>query len=32
MPRHEYAGMLQLQFSELALQAFGLITTQVAGW
>jgi hypothetical protein len=28
---HEYAGVLQLQFSDLALQAFGLITTQVAG-
>jgi len=27
----EYAGILQLQFNNLALQAFGLITTQVAG-
>ncbi|MFL5336529.1 MAG: DUF6603 domain-containing protein, partial [Geminicoccaceae bacterium] len=26
-----YSGVLQLQFVELALQAFGLITTQVAG-
>ena len=29
--KHEYAGVLQLQFINLALQAFGLITTQVAG-
>jgi hypothetical protein len=29
--KHEYAGMLQLQFIDLALQAFGLITTQVPG-
>jgi hypothetical protein len=29
--KHEYNGMLQLQFIELALQAFGLITTEVAG-
>ena len=29
--KHEYSGMLQLQFTDLALQAFGLITTQVAG-
>jgi hypothetical protein len=28
---HEYSGVLQLQFTDLALQAFGLITTQVAG-
>ena len=28
---HEYSGVLQLQFNELALQAFGLISTQVAG-
>jgi Family of unknown function (DUF6603) len=28
---HEYAGVLQLQYIDLALQAFGLITTQVAG-
>ena len=28
---HEYSGVLQLQFTNLALQAFGLITTQVAG-
>lgn len=28
---HEYQGVLQLQFNNLALQAFGLITTQVAG-
>ena len=27
----EYAGVLQLQYINLALQAFGLITTQVAG-
>lgn len=27
---HEYSGVLQLQFTDLALQAFGLITTQVA--
>ncbi|HXS96642.1 MAG TPA: DUF6603 domain-containing protein [Candidatus Limnocylindrales bacterium] len=29
--KQEYAGMVQLQFAELALQGFGLITTQVAG-
>jgi hypothetical protein len=29
--KHEYSGVLQLQFIDLALQAFGLITTQVAG-
>jgi hypothetical protein len=29
--KHEYAGVLQLEFDELTLQAFGLITTQVAG-
>jgi hypothetical protein len=29
--QHEYTGVLQLQFNELALQAFGIITTQVAG-
>ncbi|MGB7759982.1 MAG: DUF6603 domain-containing protein, partial [Bryobacteraceae bacterium] len=28
---HEYQGVLQLEFDNLALQAFGLITTQVAG-
>jgi hypothetical protein len=28
---HEYSGVLQLAFTNLALQAFGLITTQVAG-
>ena len=28
---HEYIGVLQLEFNSLALQAFGLITTQVAG-
>ena len=28
---HEYSGMLQLQFDDIALQAFGLITTEVAG-
>jgi hypothetical protein len=28
---HQYAGVLQLEFNDLALQAFGLITTQVAG-
>jgi hypothetical protein len=28
--KHEYAGMLQLEFTDLTLQAFGLITTQVA--
>ena len=27
----EYSGLLQLQFNDLALQAFGLLTTQVAG-
>jgi len=27
----EYSGVLQLKFNDLALQAFGLITTQVAG-
>jgi hypothetical protein len=26
--KHEYMGVLQLQFTDLALQAFGLITTQ----
>jgi hypothetical protein len=29
--KHEYSGVLQLQFNDVALQAFGLITTQVAG-
>jgi hypothetical protein len=29
--KREYAGVLQLQFINLALQAFGLITTQVEG-
>lgn len=29
--KQEYSGMLQLEFNDLALQAFGLITTQVAG-
>jgi hypothetical protein len=29
--KSEYQGVLQLQFDNLALQAFGLITTQVAG-
>ena len=29
--KKEYSGTLQLQFTDLALQAFGLITTQVAG-
>ncbi len=29
--KHEYSGVLQLQFDDLMLQAFGLITTQVAG-
>jgi hypothetical protein len=29
--QHEYAGVLQLEYMQLALQAFGLITTQVAG-
>ncbi len=28
--KHEYSGVLQLEFTDLALQAFGLITTQVA--
>ena len=28
---HEYSGVLQLEFNDLALQAFGLVTTQVAG-
>ena len=28
---HQYGGVLQLEFNDLALQAFGLITTQVAG-
>jgi hypothetical protein len=28
---HQYSGVLQLQFINLALQAFGLISTQVAG-
>jgi hypothetical protein len=27
----QYSGVLQLEFNDLALQAFGLITTQVAG-
>jgi hypothetical protein len=30
-PNHEYSGVLQLKFNDLELQAFGLITTQVAG-
>ncbi|WP_293902395.1 DUF6603 domain-containing protein [Phenylobacterium sp.] len=30
-PNGKYAGVLQLQFNALALQAFGLITTKVAG-
>ncbi len=29
--QHEYSGILQLSFDDLMLQAFGLITTQVAG-
>jgi hypothetical protein len=29
--QHEYSGVLQLVFNDVALQAFGLITTQVAG-
>ena len=29
--KSEYQGVLQLQFDNIALQAFGLITTQVAG-
>jgi hypothetical protein len=29
--KHEYSGMLQLEFDDVALQAFGLITTQVVG-
>jgi len=28
---HQYSGVLQLEFNDLALQAFGLITTQIAG-
>jgi hypothetical protein len=28
--KHEYGGVLQLKFEDLTLQAFGLITTQVA--
>ncbi|MGC9969948.1 MAG: DUF6603 domain-containing protein [Bryobacteraceae bacterium] len=28
---HEYSGMLQLEFTDLALQAFALITTQPSG-
>ena len=28
---HQYSGVLALKFNDLALQAFGLITTQVAG-
>jgi hypothetical protein len=28
---HQYSGVLQLKFNDLTLQAFGLITTQVAG-
>ena len=30
-PNHQYAGVLQLQFTDLALEAFGIITTQVEG-
>ena len=29
--KHEYSGVVQLEFIELQLQGFGLITTQVAG-
>lgn len=29
--KHQYTGVLQLQFNSLTLQAFGIITTQVAG-
>lgn len=29
--KSEYAGVLQLEYAQLALQAFGLVTTQVAG-
>lgn len=29
--KSEYSGVLQLKFNDLALQAFGLVTTQVAG-
>jgi hypothetical protein len=29
--KKEYSGVLQLEFNQLALQAFGLITTEVAG-
>ena len=29
--QHEYSGVLQLVFNDVALQAFGLITTRVAG-
>lgn len=29
--KHEFTGVLQLEFSNLELQGFGLITTQVAG-
>jgi hypothetical protein len=29
--KQEYAGVVQLQFADLTLQGFGLITTQVAG-
>ena len=28
---HQYSGVLQLKFNDIAMQAFGLITTQVAG-
>jgi hypothetical protein len=29
-PNHEYSGVLQLKFNDIELQAFGLITTQLA--
>ena len=29
--KREYSGVLQLKFNDLALQAFGLVTTEVAG-
>lgn len=29
--KHEYAGVLQLEYAQITLQAFGLLTTQVAG-
>jgi hypothetical protein len=29
--KHEYSGVLQLKFNDLALQAFGLVVTQMAG-